>query len=415
MEPLKMKQEPVMKRLFALCITILSLLPGICLAATSPGYIISGDALLNGGGSAASSGYAIHGSAVGSGFYKPGVSMGSPSYIADGLFIGNPQQTGLQHTLTVSFGGSGSGTVGDDVGLLCAGSKSGDSCSITLLYSKVVNLTASPLSASTFSGWSGACSGSGACQVTMGSDRAVTANFAINSFTITASAGPNGSITPTETVNQGETRLYSVTPDIGHHITDVTIDEVSQSIPDPKTFSHTFTNVTADHTISASFAADTFTVDLHRCISGPTTVDYNATPTYAFTSGFDVAATINGSPVTVTGNSYTYQTGITANQTINGLFTINPVGVNDPVQLMRGETVVATKTNLQDAYDIAESGDVILMKAFSFAGGLRAERKIDVTVKGGYEATFTSSCTMTRTGKIEVRAGSVAVQYMLAR
>ncbi len=402
-----------MKRLLALCITILSLLPGICLAASSPGYIISGDALLNGGGSAASSGYTIHGSAVGSGFYKPAGAMVSPSYIAEGLIIGNPQQTDLQHTLTVTFGGSG--TVGDDVGLLCAGSKNGDSCSITLLYTTVANLTASPLTASTFSGWSGACSGSGACQVAMGSDRTVTANFAINSYTITASAGANGSITPTAMVNQGDSKLYSVTPDIGYHITDVMVDDVAQVVSDQKAFSYTFTNVTADHSISASFAIDTFTVDLHRCISGPTTADYNATPTYAFASGFDVAATINGSPVTVTGNSYTYPVGITSNQAINGLFTINPVGSNDPVQLMRGETVVATKTNLQDAYDVAESGDVILMKALSFDGGLKAERNINVTIKGGYEATFTSSCTMTRTGKIEVMAGSVAVQYVLAR
>lgn len=407
-----------MKRLFALCTTILALaalLPNTCLAASSPGYIISGDALLNGGGSATSPGYAIHGSAIGQAFFKPAGAMASPSYIADGLIIGNPQQTDLQRTLTVTFGDNGSGMVGDDVELLCAGSKSGDSCSMKLFYTTVVNLTATPLSTSTFSGWSGACSGSGACQVVMGSDRTVTANFATTSYTISASPGPNGSITPTETVNKGESRLYTVIPDIGHHITDVTVDGVAQVISDPKAFNYSFTNVTADHSISASFAVDIFTVDLQRCISGPTTVDYNATPTYAFTSGFDVAATINGTPATVTGNSYTYQVGITADQSIKGIFTVNPLGSNDPIQIVRNDIVVETKTTLQDAYDVASNKDVIMLKGIDFAGGLKAERNIEVTIKGGYEASFTASCNMSRVGKIEVRAGTVRTEYIAVK
>src|ERR1039458_8641440 len=104
-----MKQEPVMIRLFALCITILSLLPGICLAETSPGYIISGATLLNGGGSAASPGYSIHGSALGQAFFNPTGSMGSPTYTSGVLTIGNPQQIDLKHTLAVNFSGSGYG------------------------------------------------------------------------------------------------------------------------------------------------------------------------------------------------------------------------------------------------------------------------------------------------------------------
>jgi len=52
-------------------------------------------------------------------------------------------------------------------------------CSIGCLYDDgtPVTLTATPNSGYTFAGWSGACSGTGTCQVTMDSDKTVTATF----------------------------------------------------------------------------------------------------------------------------------------------------------------------------------------------------------------------------------------------
>jgi hypothetical protein len=166
-------EEPIMKRLLALCIKVLSLsslLPAICLAAASPSYTITGDALLNGGGTTASSLYTIHGSALGQAFFNPTGSMGSPSNNAGVLALGNPQQADRQHTLIVAFRGSGYGKITGDAGLLCVGTD-GNSRNINLLYSTALNLTATPLISSTFAGWSGDCTGTGACQVTMGIDR----------------------------------------------------------------------------------------------------------------------------------------------------------------------------------------------------------------------------------------------------
>ena len=51
------------------------------------------------------------------------------------------------------------------------------------------SVTASP--GSTFSGWSGACTGTGACQVTMSADEAVAATFTAN-----AAPPPTGAPTP---------------------------------------------------------------------------------------------------------------------------------------------------------------------------------------------------------------------------
>jgi hypothetical protein len=407
-------EEPVMKRLLALCITTLSLtalLPGICLAGGwSPGYILIGDALLNGGGNAASAGYAIHGSALGQAF-SGGMSGGS--YRTGTLVVGDPQQSDRRHTLRVNFSGNGYGTVTGDAGLFCYGTQ-GDSCGVELYFTTQVTLTASPLSNSTFTGWSGeGCDGTGSCVVAMGTDRTVTATFASKTHTITATAGTHGSITPgTISVNEGSSQAFTVTPDTGYHIATVTVDgNQSQTITNPKLLNYTFSNVTTDgHSISSTYAIDTFTATLGRCVSGSTTPGYNDTPTYTFAFGFYVVAYINGTAVSLANSSYTYPTGVIADQSISGVFTVIPGG-SDPVQLVHGQTV-DPKTSLQAAYNAAVTGDVILLKGGTLPGTLTADLPIDVTIKGGYNSDYTTSCTSTKVGKITVKAGTVRAQYI---
>lgn len=77
----------------------------------------------------------------------------------------------VQRTLTVGTAGTGSGTVSGN-GITCPGA-----CSATLTDGTAATLTATPAQGSTFSGWSGACTGTGACTVTMSADESVTATF----------------------------------------------------------------------------------------------------------------------------------------------------------------------------------------------------------------------------------------------
>jgi hypothetical protein len=49
-----------------------------------------------------------------------------------------------------------------------------------------VEITTAPASGYTFDHWSGACSGEGACQVTMDADQFVTAHFAKGSILFTS-------------------------------------------------------------------------------------------------------------------------------------------------------------------------------------------------------------------------------------
>src|SRR5438093_441231 len=48
-----------------------------------------------------------------------------------------------------------------------------------------------------FTGWSGACTGTGACSVAMTSDKSVTANFALVQYTLTTGTSPSGAGTVT--------------------------------------------------------------------------------------------------------------------------------------------------------------------------------------------------------------------------
>jgi uncharacterized repeat protein (TIGR02543 family) len=74
------------------------------------------------------------------------------------------------HDLTVAVDPVGSGTTNPIEGVH------------TYAHGTVVNITATPAAGYAFDRWSGACSGSGACQVTMDGDKTVTAHFAIKSY-----------------------------------------------------------------------------------------------------------------------------------------------------------------------------------------------------------------------------------------
>jgi hypothetical protein len=79
-----------------------------------------------------------------------------------------------------------------------------------------------------------------------------------STFTITSSVGEHGSISPSGvvTVDQGANQTFTITADVGYQIANVRVDGVSVGAVS----SYTFTNVIANHTISASFAPSLITV-----------------------------------------------------------------------------------------------------------------------------------------------------------
>jgi hypothetical protein len=81
-------------------------------------------------------------------------------------------------------------------------------------------------------------------------DATLTVN--IPTYTITATAGAGGSLTPsgTVTVNSGASQTFTIAANAGYQIAGVTVDGSSVGA----VASYTFTNVTANHTIAASFS-----------------------------------------------------------------------------------------------------------------------------------------------------------------
>ena len=92
------------------------------------------------------------------------------------------------YTLAVTKNGSGIGTVTSDVGAIDCGI----TCSADYDDGTVVTLTAAAASGSRFTGWSGPCTGTGTCVVTMSQARNVTAGFTAL-YTLTVSKAGSGS------------------------------------------------------------------------------------------------------------------------------------------------------------------------------------------------------------------------------
>ena len=78
-----------------------------------------------------------------------------------------------ERSLSVHTEGTGAGTVtSNPAGISCPGE-----CAAQYEAGTVVTLSAEPASGSSFAGWSGSCSGTGTCEVTIGEAQSVTASF----------------------------------------------------------------------------------------------------------------------------------------------------------------------------------------------------------------------------------------------
>ena len=155
----------------------------------------------------------------------------------------------------------------------------------------------------------------------------ISATFSAISYTITASAGTGGTISPSGavTVSQGGNRTFTISANMGYTIGNVTVDGASQGAIS----SYTFTNVTASHTISATFTANTYTISASAGTGGTITPSGSVSVTYGSNRTFTITANTGYqiSNVTVDGvsqgaiSSYTFS-NVTANHTISATFSV---------------------------------------------------------------------------------------------
>ncbi len=96
----------------------------------------------------------------------------------------------------------------------------------------------------------------------------------ITNYTITASAGTGGTITPSGSVvvAEGNSQTFTIAPSVGYAIADVLVNGSSVGA----VTEYTFSNVMSNHTIAASFAPITYTLAVDIVGNGSVTVNGNS-------------------------------------------------------------------------------------------------------------------------------------------
>src|SRR3989338_8716800 len=155
-------------------------------------------------------------------FFVNGSSV--PQYTKTFTKSGLPPPQG-PYTLTVSKAGTGQGTISGG-SINC-----GVTCTASLTAGTAVTLTATPAPGSTFAGWSGACSGTASCAITMDAAKSVTATFntagsSSNTVTVTRSGSGQGTVSGGG-INCGSTCSVTVNPG-----TPITLSAVPQGAND---------------------------------------------------------------------------------------------------------------------------------------------------------------------------------------
>ena len=131
--------------------------------------------------------------------------------------------TSIPQSLTVSRAGNGSGRVASNpAGIVC-----GSTCASSFTYGATVILTATPVTGSRFVGWSGACTGTYTCVLTLKVNRSVTATFTPVREILNVHRSGNGSVTSSpvgiscgstcsSSINYGSRVVLKATPSTGY-------------------------------------------------------------------------------------------------------------------------------------------------------------------------------------------------------
>ena len=193
----------------------------------------------------------------------------------------------IQHTLTYSAGLNGTLT-----GNLNQTVNSGENSTA---------VTAVADSGFHFVDWNDASTDNPRTDLNVISDLSVIANFAVDvalpgSYTISTSAGTGGAISPSGMINvtENNSQAFTVTPDANYHIVGVFVDGVSVGA----VTNYTFSTVTANHTISATFALDTHMLNI-TAVNGlvardPDQVSYDYGSVVELTAIADAGYTFSG-------------------------------------------------------------------------------------------------------------------------
>lgn len=193
-------------------------------------------------------------------------------------------------------------------------------------------------------------------------DHLLSAIFAINTHVITASFGSNGLILPsgTLTVNEGGDQTFSILPAANYHIQNVLVDGVSVGA----VTSYPFNNVSADHTISVTFAHDLPSYVIlsssgdHGHISpvGVNNVTQGSSQVFTIIpdSGYQIQSVlVDNIVINLVNNTYTF-TNVTSNHTIEVNFVPIGTSTNNFRFVFDSSTTLLKELNWKNANGISK-------------------------------------------------------------
>ena len=158
----------------------------------------------------------------------------------------------------------------------------------------------------------------------------ISALFAYNGHTITATAGTGGIITPSGAVPvaAGADQSFTISANAGGAVTNLVVDGVSQGA----VTSYTFTNVTANHTIAAAFSYTNYTITATAGTgglinpAGGVQVGYGSNQLFTVTAspGYAISNVVADGVSQGAISSYTF-TNVIADHTIAAMFNLVPM------------------------------------------------------------------------------------------
>jgi hypothetical protein len=219
----------------------------------------------------------------------------------------------------------------------------------------------------------------------------IKATFAVDSYTITASAGTGGSINPSgsTSVNSGSSKTFTITASSGYKIADVKVDGSSVGARS----SYTFSNVTAAHTISVTFASAASLSAGSATLGddGSGTLTNGTTKSgYGFTASLPVSASyVSGMTVTA---SYNFTSSKTVSlEYVNGTWQFP---VNSASATGARKVYISVETP-DGTYTITFTVRALDPQATALTGSnvyLTSTKSITITVKGDmYQDDFTGN------------------------
>ena len=163
-------------------------------------------------------------------------------------------------------------------------------------------------------------------------------------FTIISSSGSNGSITPlgSTLVNQGNNQIYTITPNAGFKIESILVDGNQEAVTNSEGQTYTFTNVTANHTISVTFKVKQFTITASTTANGTITPSGSVLVNYGSDKSFTITPStgyiidkilVDGNSITInspTGQIYDFS-NLNSNHTISASFKLKQYTISASV------------------------------------------------------------------------------------